>query len=314
MRFATLAPSSHNTQPWQFSVGWDHVELFADRARQLRVSDPDGRELVISCGAALMNFRVACHRFGRESAITLLPDPEEPDLLAWAGCGASISASTEDVRLFEALPHRRTTRVPFKRRNVPDALLRRLMTAAEREGARLVPLQGEAARKQLAEVVDGATREQFQNRRFRAELAAWMRGSARLDGIPPQSLGLGPLRGRLAPWVVRTFDLGGAQASRDRAVAHSAPLVVVLATDRDTRAHWLRAGQALERILLAAADEGVSASYLNTPVQLPAWRSELAAIAVEEGAPQIVVGFGYAPHKPWPTPRRPLAHVTRPLA
>ncbi len=53
LRYAVLAPSNHNTQPWLFRVRGSSVELYADRARALRVTDPDDRQLLISCGCAL---------------------------------------------------------------------------------------------------------------------------------------------------------------------------------------------------------------------------------------------------------------------
>ena len=52
--YAILAPSIHNTQPWRFRLGDEHVELWSDETGGLPVVDPLGRELVISCGAALL--------------------------------------------------------------------------------------------------------------------------------------------------------------------------------------------------------------------------------------------------------------------
>jgi hypothetical protein len=313
VRCAILAPSSHNTQPWRFLMSGDHVELWADRSRQLRVTDPAGRELAMSCGAALFNLRVACHRFGRESTITLLPDPDEPDLLAQAGCGLSRPASLEDQSFFEAIFRRRTHRQPFDDRGIGERVIRRLVAVAEREGAWLVPIEG-ARKRELGEVVEEATRQQFRDRQFRVELASWMRpGTRRLDGMPGYALGYGALSSRLAPWVVRGLDVSGTQATKQRRLVDGSPLACVLGTDRDTGAHWLRAGQALERVLLAATAEGLFASYLNAPIQLEEYRPRLAAITGVAGKPQIVLRLGYAgPQRA--TARRPLAEVIKPLA
>jgi hypothetical protein len=65
---AVLAPSSHNTQPWQFRLDGDTVELYADRDRVMHVIDPQDRELVISCGAALLNIELAIQHCARRSA------------------------------------------------------------------------------------------------------------------------------------------------------------------------------------------------------------------------------------------------------
>jgi hypothetical protein len=80
--YAILAPSGHNAQPWLFSIADDTIELYADRARALPVFDPEDRELTISCGAALLNLRLALRRFGYQDLLETLPDPAVDDLLA----------------------------------------------------------------------------------------------------------------------------------------------------------------------------------------------------------------------------------------
>ena len=58
-RTAGLAPSIHNTQPWRWRVDGSTLDLRAERSRQLAITDPVGRMLAISCGAALHHVRVA---------------------------------------------------------------------------------------------------------------------------------------------------------------------------------------------------------------------------------------------------------------
>jgi nitroreductase len=55
---ASRAPSVHNTQPWRFAVGPHAIDLYADPERRLG-QDRDGREMLISCGAALFGLRLA---------------------------------------------------------------------------------------------------------------------------------------------------------------------------------------------------------------------------------------------------------------
>ncbi len=315
VRCAILAPSSHNTQPWRFAMAEDTIELWADRSRRLSICDPAGRELVMSCGAALFNLRVACHRFGRESPITLLPDPDDPDLLARAACGSERPVSLEDRRLFEAIFRRRTHRAPFERHGVGDPVLQRLVEAVEREGAWLVPIEG-PRRAAVGELIEEATRAQFRDRRFRLELASWLRSSARrVDGIPGHALGYGAVVSRVVPWVLRGIDVGGRQAASDRQLAERSPVLAVLGTDRESAIHWLRSGMALERALLSATAEGLSASFLNSPIQVDAYRQPFADLLGAPGSPQLLlrIGYGRAPSKK-PTPRRPLADVMKAIA
>jgi uncharacterized spore protein YtfJ len=113
LRYAVLAPSGHNTQPWLFSVDGDTVELYADRTQALAVVDPEDRELTISCGAALFNLRVALRHWGyrRDDQVELLPDPADADLLARVRLVGGEPPAPEEIALSEAIPGRRTNDV-----------------------------------------------------------------------------------------------------------------------------------------------------------------------------------------------------------
>src|SRR5215469_13918562 len=110
LHYAVLAPSGHNSQPWLFKIDEDTVELYADRSRALPVVDPDDRELTISCGAALLNLRVALRHFGYRDVVQALPEPDDPDLLARIHVGEMIHTNEEEHVHFEAIRRRRTRR------------------------------------------------------------------------------------------------------------------------------------------------------------------------------------------------------------
>ena len=110
---AGRAPSLHNSQPWRFRVTPNLIELHADPARRLPVADPDGCELRIACGAALFNLRLALHGLGIRPIVTVLPDPEQPELLAAVRHGGTKPPTPEQLRLLRAVPNRRTNRHPF---------------------------------------------------------------------------------------------------------------------------------------------------------------------------------------------------------
>lgn len=124
--FAVLAPSGHNTQPWIFSVIDGSIDLYADRTLALPVVDPEDRELLISCGAAIFHLLVAIRRFGRRGDMALLPDPADEDLLARVSLGGPVQPTPEDLSLFEAIPRRHTNRKRFEPRPLPPALMRAL--------------------------------------------------------------------------------------------------------------------------------------------------------------------------------------------
>ena len=79
---AARAPSIHNTQPWRFRWQDGQFELRADTQRGLEGADPEGRELVLSCGAALFNLRLALRKLGYSADVTVLPSLADPRMLA----------------------------------------------------------------------------------------------------------------------------------------------------------------------------------------------------------------------------------------
>lgn len=310
LNYAVLAPSGHNTQPWLFEIRGGVVTLRADRTRALPVVDPQDRELVISCGAALYNLRVAIRRFGYAAPVELLPDPADPDLLAVARLGAAQPPAPDDERRFAAIPLRRTNRRPFEARPLPTTLIERLAAAAVEESAWFVAVEDEAARLAVADLVAEGDRLQGADRSFRRELAAWIHPNRTRcrDGMPGHAHGFGDLMSQLGPFVIRTFDWGNGQAAKDRQLALGSPLLAVIGTAADDPCRWLQAGQALSSVLLRARAEGVFASYLNQPTELPELRRRLTDLLGRGGHPQLVLRLGYG-EPVQPTPRRPVAEV-----
>src|SRR5262245_43914687 len=308
--YAVLAPSGHNTQPWRFRVVDELLELWADRTRALAVVDPHDRELTISCGAALAFVRIALRQLGHDPHTELLPEPGEGDLLARVRPGPSIEPDERHRALFEAIPQRRTMREPFEDRNLPPELVHELEQLAEREGAWLVGIESDGKRE-VAALVDEGDRIQAADPHFRRELAAWFRpnSTASRDGIPGYAFGMGGLASRIGAFVLRNVDWGKHQARKDVQLVERSPLLAVLGTDGDSALDWLAAGQALGYILLRARAEGVSASYLNQPIEVAELRPRLAGtIGRPTAFPQLLVRLGYAGDRK-PTPRREVAEV-----
>jgi hypothetical protein len=308
-----LAPSSHNTQPWLFRIGEKDVELYADRTRSLPVVDPDDRELIISCGAALCHLKIALLHFGYFGDIKLLPDPKQPTLLARITLGFQAERATAESLLFQAIQKRRTNRLPFSDDPVPLALLSAVQVEAEREEAWLTVIREEESRYAIAELVGEGDRIQWADKQFRLELAHWVHSntSPRRDGIPGYAQGVDDLLSYAGPLVVRTFDLGEGQAAKDREIAAHSPALVVLGTDSNSQQDWLIAGQALAKVLLRARAEGVWASFLNQPMEVPRLSSRLSELVGRPGFPQIVLRLGFG-QEVKPTPRRPVHEVLIP--
>ncbi len=313
LNYAILAPSSHNSQPWLFRIVDEEVDLYADRTRALPVVDPDDRELIISCGAALLNLRMALRHFGYEGTVHSLPDSSKPDLLARIKFGNEKKATQEENSLFEAISKRRTNRMPFGTQPVQDTLLQALEEAATKEGSWLQIVIGDEKRNSLADLISRGDRVQMSDGHFRRELAAWIHPNrtASHDGTPAYAfddIPIGSLAGYFGPLVVRTFDIGKGQAATDRQLATGSPVLAVLGTKLNSQADWLAVGQALERVLLRARADNVWASFLNQPIEVPELRTKLLDLLGRKDSPQLILRMGYG-EDVRPTPRRTPGEV-----
>jgi len=302
VHFAALAPSSHNTQPWRFRVAAKYIDVIADFSRKLPENDPNNRELLISCGCALMNIRLAAAHFRVVPEIEYHPDFGRSEVLARMVFNPT-NEPEEDPQLYDAIQKRRTSRVAFAHRAVPEDLKAGLQAPAAREGAWL-DVVTEDKREGVAQLVAEGDEAQWAQRKCRGELASWLRPRSAGDGLTTNAA--------LAPFtrtVVRFANLGRAMGRKDKAIALAAPVLAVLGTYGDTEADWLVAGQALQRMLLWAVSNGLQAGFLNQPIQVPALRDRLAQVLGVAAFPQIIVRLGF-PDQPIPAaPRRDLDEV-----
>lgn len=295
------APSLLNSQPWRFVVDGGAVRVYADRARQLSALDPDGRELTMSCGAALLYLRVAAWHVGWEPTVLPFPD-DDADLLATVTFSPA-PRPTGDDRPFRALALRHTNRLPFKDEPVPFGVPSELAGAVAAEGAALHVFDDDDGKEALARLVEEGVAEQGRDREVVAEIERWLRPTrdARPDGVRDSEQG--------------TWDRHAATRTPASAVAtykgrliRDSPAVLVLATAADGPADWLAAGQALARALVVAADRGLAASYANEPVEVASLRPKVAAL-IGDGVPQTIFRVGYPTPEP-ASSRRRAADVT----
>jgi len=311
VRYAILAPSSHNTQPWRFTVLDGELLLSADRSRHLPVIDAFDRELIISCGAALLNLRVVFGHFRIPVEITTFPQSSDPDLVAriqFPGHGLPPSGLGD---LIAAIPLRATNRQAFTADEPPPDLIGRIRAAAEADGAVASCASSVDARLRVAGLIAEADRQQFGDREFRHELARWIQPSRHDDGMPAYSQGIAALTDAATPiaaMAIRTFDIGKGVAASHERLAQGSPLLVALSTTVDDNEAWLATGQALQRVLLAIVQAGYAASYLNQPIEVPGLRVRLAALMGTARWPQVLLRVGRGPAVPH-SPRRPLADV-----
>lgn len=345
---AVRAPSLHNSQPWRFRLRDDTVEVRLDPQRMLPATDPTGRGARISAGAAVLNLRLAFAAAHRRPLVTLLPDPADPYLVARVAAGPAQPPSPEEERLYRAIPQRHSHRRPFGPDQVPGHVRQRLVEAAQAEGAWLVQLIGGTPLTALSALARTADQLLMRNPAYRTELAAWSRNGPAPDGVPASAGGPRPRPDDLLPVRPFGYPAAGDRPSgpggdayvtagsgtptdaarsdpasgpgdpapggppttgADPSTVQPQPLVAVLGTAEDTPLDQVRAGLALQRVLLAATADGLAASMVSQPVELPATREQLRLALGQQGPPQMVLRIGYGTAPAFPTPRRDVADV-----
>jgi hypothetical protein len=306
LRAAGLAPSLHNAQPWQFAVGSSHMEVYADASRQLRDSDPAGRSLLISCGAAVFNLRVAFAHLGLHPRPRLMPDEGDPTLVATIEVDKGRQGA-DLGRFYDALSARRTNRHPFQCRRLPPSVTANMIDAARTEGAILSVFDDPEEVERIVDLLDDAGIVERAEQSRIGERARWV-GEERCEvaaGIPSASLGPRPTQLRTA---FRDLSLSG--APRAHAAFEAAPTLAVLSTTSDKPVDWVRAGQALERVLLEGTAAGMSASFMNQPVEQDDLRWQVRNPLTGFGHAHMILRLGYGPPVP-ATPRRPVQEIQR---
>lgn len=205
---AGSAPSSHNTQPWRFAHAGRAIDVFADRGRALPVNDPHDRELTISCGCALATLEYAADALGLAPRVEPFPDGVDADLLARVTLQPqALRAGAEPPA---AIAQRRTWRGDVEPDAPGPALQACLREVASAHGCSLHVI-GADARGHVAALVEAGDRAQWDDPRWRRELALWMRTRPSPDGLAVPG-GVAPLTRA----IVRAADLGGPSARATR--------------------------------------------------------------------------------------------------
>jgi nitroreductase len=310
LSLACRAPSMHNSQPWQWRVGDHSVHLYANPDLLLPHTDPDARDLMLSCGAALNHGVVALAALGWQSKVRRFPNPAEPNHLAVLDLHPYPAADL-DVALAAAIPRRRTDRRHYSSWPVPRGDIALMGARAARAGVILRRVDDLAELKRL--VTEAAARRATDSE-YLAELAGWTGRYAATAGVPARSV---PSADSAAPIPLRVFAAGVLPQTPNTEPADDHAAVFALGTVGDDRLSRLRAGEATSTVLLTATALGLASCPITEPLEVAETRESLRReVFGTEGCPQMLLRIGWAPVNADPlpsTPRRDLSEVVAQL-
>jgi len=305
LRYAILAPSTRNTQPWKFKIEGANVCLFADRTRWLEVSDPQGRDLHISLGCALENLLFAAEHFEYACRIEICPSPLNLDLAAVVHFRPAEPGEKSGIHrppeLFWMIPERCTNHKEYDGVSIPSAVLEHFQQCRLEEGVYLHVTGDAGVKREVDDMTTHADAVEFALPAFRDELA---------HSIGSGNFGTPWLLAVLSQLAVSYLNLGTSTARKDHELLMSSPILGVLSTREDDHRSWLKVGQTLERLNLVATAHGLCLQPISQLIQVPQIRADLAALLPLNGLkPQLPFRLGYGETPARHTPRRPLDEV-----
>ncbi len=311
IRYATLAPSGHNTQPWKFSIKENSIRIFPDFTRNLPVVDPDHRELYISLGCALENLVIAARYAGYDSEVEYFPAGESEECLL---VNLKRIKAAEDNILFQAIPERHTNRREYNGQQIPTADLKKLEAVPKEKGVNSLVLTEQKTIEQIIELVKEGNNIQMNDDAFMDELISWIRFSdaeaeKHRDGLTSRAMGRSPAPGWIGRLFMRLFVSAKSQSKADEKNIRSSSALLLVVSEKNDKKSWVDVGRSFERIALTLTALNIKNAHLNQPCEVPQLKMQLQQhLELGSAHPQLLLRIGYAEPLPH-SPRRPVEEV-----
>ena len=303
LRYAILAPSTRNSQPWAFSVQGNRLHLMADFRRGQAVADPDRRELYISLGCALENLLVAAEHFGLRHGVAYFPEQGHAELVATVTFApGGVPSQARSGATLAAILRRHNDNGLFRPVPVPEQLRLRLMACCVEPDLRVHLTDDRHFRRWIDALTLEADRVEFADPAFRKELSYWIG-----QGV----FGTPPVLARLERAAVAQVNLAEPVARQDHAIVESAALLGLLSATGDSHLLHVRAGQLFERLWLTATAMGVTIHPMSQTMRHPELRAAVGELLPSAGwTPQHLFRVGFSTRdEEHHTPRRPVEDV-----
>ncbi len=310
IRYAVLAPSGHNTQPWKFSIKEDVIRIFPDYSRRLPAVDPDDRELFISLGCALENLVVSARYAGFDPEIDYFPTSDEESIVV----RMKPSSVKPDETLFKAIPVRQCTRNEYNGQPLPSEDMKKIEGLQKEAGVGTMIFTDPKEIEKLIEIVKEGDNIQMNDKAFVKELKSWIRFSDRealktRDGLSSRAGG-NPIAPQWLGNILMDFFAGGkSQGDKDRKMAMSSSGMILFVSEKSDKRAWVAVGRTWERYALTSTALAVKSAFLNQPAEIGSLAGRLQGyLSLGSSRPQLLARFGYSDFMPYSL-RRPVEAV-----
>jgi hypothetical protein len=292
VRYATLAPSSHNTQCWKFQLEDQTISILPDLSRRCPVVDPDDHHLYVSLGCAAENLIQAAQAQGLSAQCTFDASGDGAVRIALEPAPAIITP------LFEAIPHRQCTRSAYDGKPLSPEDIKLLETAGTGDGVRVMMLTERTEMETVLDYVVQGNTAQMTNPAFMRELKSWIRfndqeATRKGDGLSGRATGNPPIPRWLGNLLSKLLFRAQPENEKNTRYIRSSAGIAVFVSDVNDKAHWVEAGRCYERFALQATALGIRNAFVNQPVEEASLRPAFArALGLKSGRPDLVVRFG----------------------
>lgn len=297
VRYATLAASSHNTQPWIFKLESDRIWILPDWSRRCPSVDPDDHHLYVSLGCAVENLLLAAKAAGLEGSVSC-DAPTTGVQIDFEKVPAVRSA------LFDAIPQRQCSRSMYDGLPLTVEEMKQLKDASHGNGVSALFITDAEQKDLVAHYVAEGNEDQFSDAVWARELKSWIRFNGKEavrkgDGLYGPSMG-SPAVPRWLGLAAMHFGFSAKkQSKKDLGHIRSSSAIAIIYSESDDISHWIEAGRCFQRMALQSTALGLHTAFINQPVEVAKLRSEFAhAMGIGDHRPDLVVRIGRGQEMP----------------
>lgn len=313
IKYATQAPSGHNTQPWKFKPGKSSITILPDFKRALPVADSHNHELYISIGCALENLKIAAGAFGYKTKVELHSSNAATKVVVHF----DEDTGPQSDQLFNYIDKRQVRRNLYDKQKVPENIIMELVNVCDEKSIQIIPFLTPDDRELLTPLILEAVSLQTGKKEFMNELINWTRFTEKEavkhgDGLWTATLKLPNLGRLLGTLLFRWLVTPRSEMTRWKKVIFHTPCFMLFTVEKNDPQSWIKLGQVFQRFALTATKYGLSHAHANMPCEEGSVRKKMiGSLNLKESTPLLLIRLGYSQPMPYSFRRHLTEVITR---